>query len=154
MDDELKKIELETARIRLLREKIALDGEIAKRDRNLLISNGKKNTIDTVIGVTQFAAKSSASISIRVFKAVLTAGLYSLIVILLIAKEKNWDTQHLLFNFGLYIGTGGFIPILIAGATGHWLFFDDQKSWSKGAMLLFITIITIIPLFWVKNKFY
>jgi hypothetical protein len=132
---------------------VLLSDEIAKRDRSARIADSRQSAIDTAVEVSHLAVGASSSVAKRISQGVIAAGLWSLIVIVLIAKSTRWNTQHLIFNFGYYMGYGGFVLVLLAAITGPYWLFDDTKSWGKGLFMLMMTGATLAVLIWVEEGF-
>lgn len=119
MDDELKKIEIETARIRLERERMAYQNELDKQNRNKRASNTAVNAIN----ITRTASLNAASIIFiglkYAFSALLGGAFATYGSYLWVSKNRggsNIDDWN--FNFGYWAGSGGWIFILLGAICG------------------------------------
>ncbi len=119
MDDELKKIEIETARIRLERERIAYQNELDKQNRNKRASNTAVNAIN----MTRTASMNAANIFFLglkyAFSALVGAAVATYASYLWVSKNRggsNVDDWN--YNFGYWAGSGGWIFILLGAICG------------------------------------
>lgn len=125
MDDERKRIQLETAKLQLEREKLALQSERDRITRNARIADSTREIFQGTAAVGAAAADTSAWL----LKALLTLvfrvigwGLMSLLVclaiVIFVRKDIPGDIQ---FKLGYFLGSGGWIIIVIGIIIGFLL---------------------------------
>ena len=125
MDDELKRIQLETAKLQLERQKLALQSERDRITRNARIADSTREIVQGTAAVGAAVADTSAWL----LKALLTLifrvvgwGLMSLLVCLAIViffrKDIPGDIQY---KLGYFLGSGGWMIIVIGIIVGFLL---------------------------------
>ncbi|MCX6056707.1 MAG: hypothetical protein NTW69_00935, partial [Chloroflexi bacterium] len=114
MDNELKNIEIETARIRLERERLALQDEVDKRQRSQRSIERTQNAVETAQAVGVAASVATINLFQIILISVIGGAIAALIGLVWVAKTK-WDGNSfdLAYSYGYWLGNGGWIPILI-----------------------------------------
>ena len=126
-DDELKNIEIEIARLKLERERIYLQDEKDKRSRNA----------NTIIAA-QSAISSTGNTLKKVLKFILGsifgAIVSSYVCFLWVSKNRGGENfSEWTFNFGYWLGSGGFILIVVCAILGGFITVSNApKAFMEG----------------------
>jgi hypothetical protein len=136
MDDELRKIEIETARIRLERERLALQDEINKRNLNDRVANVAQNAINRTRDIGVSAVDTSTSVLKYAFAAFFgAAGTGAIAGIWILATKSSWDIRKFAFDFGFWAGSGGWILLLVGGLIGIYLARPSDQRGPVGGFM-------------------
>ena len=148
MEDDLQKIEIETAKIRLERERLALRQEMSRANMGERVAESAHSAIRStkLIGVSTL--KTSATIAKYLLSALIGITLMSSVGALwVIATKSNWTTHGFGFNFGYWLGSGGAVLVLTSGIAGM-LYF----KYGQGEMLGIVSDFFVSDFFvGVKN---
>ena len=125
MDDELKRIQLETAKLQLEREKLALQSERDRITRNARIVDSTREIVQGTAAVGAAAAGTSAwllktllTLLFRVIGWGLMSLLVCLAIVIFLRKDIPGDIQ---FKLGYFLGSGGWMLIVIGIIVGFLL---------------------------------
>jgi hypothetical protein len=122
MDDELKRIQLETAKLQLERERLALQAERDRLNRNARIARSTRDLMQGTAAAGAVAADATA----RILKAVLwfimraigwgtMALILCLAIVIFIRMDLPGDLEY---KLGYFLGSGGWMIILIGVVVG------------------------------------
>lgn len=132
MDDELKNIEIETARIRMERERLALQDDLERRKRSAKVANVSHSLRETAVAAggvaTDFALTATKLISKALFGA-LAGGVLSFAWVS--AQQSKGDFSRMTWDYGYWMGSGGFVFVLIC-AIGYPFFSSNGPSTNVG----------------------
>ena len=122
MDDELKRIQLETAKLQLEREKLALQSERDRVTRNALIADSTREIVQgttavgaAAVGVSAWLLKALLTIIFRVTGWGLMSLLVCLAIVIFFREDFPGDIQ---FKLGYFLGSGGWMIIVIGIVVG------------------------------------
>ena len=117
MNDELKQIQLETAKLQLEREKLALQFERDRITRNARIADSAREIVQGTAAVGTAAAGASSwllktllTLIFRVIGWGLSSLLVCLAIVIFLRKDIPGDIQ---FKLGYFLGSGGWMIIVI-----------------------------------------
>lgn len=125
MNDELKKIEIETARLRLERERLAYEEQLDKRNRSRRVSAATQQAFDTTKDVGSVALGASVSLFKIAFGFLLGAAGWALAAAFIFVVDPK--ITNFGFHYGYWAGSGGWVLILFGGITGA-LFASQKKK--------------------------
>lgn len=119
MSDELKEIEVELAKIRLKRERMLLQDELKKREKSA-------KAIDLTSKTIQYSTTATTTLFKYLFGAFLGMAFVATLSLLFIAKQND-QSQSLIYSFGYWMGSGGYL-ILVIGAIGGIAYMIPEKQ--------------------------
>jgi hypothetical protein len=122
MDDELKRIQLETAKLQLEREKLALQAERDRLARKSRIADSTRDIVQGTAAVGSAAASASArllksliSLLLRAIGWGILSTLLCVAIVMLLRTDIPGDIQ---FKLGYFLGSGGWMIIVIGVLVG------------------------------------
>jgi hypothetical protein len=139
MGDDLRETELEIARIRLERERMALQEDIEKRNRKTAVAQAAR----TISEVSKQAGRSTVKATGEILKfclafafVVVVSGLIGFAVcalyVLIIPSKYPWDFAG---QLGGFMGLGGWMVVVGFIAAGIWAVLFQEKWWGWFAVI-------------------
>lgn len=132
MEDELKNIGIETARIRMERERLALQDDLDRRKRNAKVADAAQTVMETTLaagGVATVVALTATKLVSKALFGAIVAGALSFAWVA--AHQWKGDFGRLTWDYGYWLGSGGFVFILVC-AIGYPLFSSGGTSTGVG----------------------
>lgn len=133
MDDDLKRIELQAAKIRLERDQLLLENERDRRrrvERVTEVAQGAFDATKQVGGVVASAAGTLIGFVITTLITLVVSGLFGLLVstawVAISPRKTPGDFQY---QLGFFLGGGGWVVIVGCCGLGLWaLWFGDKAK--------------------------
>ena len=114
MNDELKSIEIETARIRMERERLALQDDLDRRKRSAKVADVSQAVMETTFAAGEVATGVALTATKLISKALLGALVAAALCFVWVAAQQwKGDFRLLMFDYGYWMGSGGFILVLV-----------------------------------------
>ena len=131
MDDDLKRIELQAAKIRLERDQLLLDNERDRRRRVERVVEVAHGAVETTKQVGNVAASAAGTLLVFVVTTAITlvvSGLFGLIVsaawVLMSPRKTPGDFQY---QLGFFLGGNGWMIVVGCCIFGLWsVWFGDK----------------------------
>lgn len=122
MEDELKRVELETAKLRLERERLELDEARGRRARNERVAEATREAVKSTVAIGADVASAGMStigfllmLLLRLLGWACLGAILCAILVLVFRKDFPGSFEY---RFGSFLGSGGYMVILIGCIVG------------------------------------